>query len=532
MDDNGVRIAKRLAQLKAERSVHEHVWRQCFEYTFPIRADGFQGETLDAQSGLDKRAKLLDATGTDCSIILASALMSGLTPANARWFSLDVDGIDREAKAWLDEASDVLWANIHASNFDAVGFECMVDYTVAGWFAQYIDEDRKRGGLLFEQWPISQVYAAASIPGGYIDTVYRTYSLTAEQAVAEYSEAKVSDKVRNLAKDKPDTKIEFVHAIEPRHRYRESNGQQAVNMPVASCKVEADTGHTVSESGYHEMPVIVPRWMLIPRSVYAVGKVYDALPDIKELNDLEYLNKSALEMAIAPPLIAEDDGVLNPRTVKIGPRKIVVAASTDSIKPLYDGADVKTGWVAKEQLQAGIRKIMMADQLTPRDGPALTATEVHANLMLLRQLMGPTFGRTQPEYLQRMIERCFGLAYRAGALGQAPESLANSEFHVRYLSPLARAQKLEDVTAMDRFETALLTKSEALPDLLDLYDWDEADRHRSELLGVPQHLIRKPDEVEETRAAKAQAAQKAQAQEMAAPVLQEAGKAAVQRMAA
>jgi hypothetical protein len=32
--------------------------------------------------------------------------------------------------------------------------------------------------------------------------------------------------------------------------------------------------------------------------------------------------------------IAEDDGVLNPRTMKVGPRKVIVANSVDSMKPL------------------------------------------------------------------------------------------------------------------------------------------------------------------------------------------------------
>ena len=525
--DQGVRITKRLAQLKTIRQPHEQVWADCYAYTFPLRADGFFERSMDAVTGQRKQAQMLDSTASDAACVLAAAMVSGLTPSNARWFGLMVDSDTDEERQWLDESAQSIWENIHASNFDAVSYESMLDDVCAGWFVLYVDEDRELGGYHFEQWATAQCYIASSKPGGLIDTLYREYTLTAEQAVAEYGDNLSAECVK-LAKEKPDEKVTFVHAIEPR---KDSNpgAIRAKNLPFASCKVEVKTNKVVSESGYHEFPCCVPRWQKLPNSPYAVGKVYDALPDIKELNDLELLNKAGTEMGVAGMYVAEDDGVLNPRSIKIGPRKVIIANSIDSIKPLGPAGDVKLGWVAKQDLQASVRKTLMADQLTPRDGPALTATEVHANLMLLRQQMGPTFGRVQPEYLQVLVERCFGIAYRAGILGEAPASLANREFTVKYISPLARAQQLEEVTAMDRFETTLLQKADVRPELLDLYDWDEADRHRSELLGVPQRLLHDKQTVDEIRQSKAEQQQAMQQQAMMQDVVTKAAPAMLAR---
>ncbi|WP_239505045.1 portal protein, partial [Serratia marcescens] len=97
----------------------------------------------------------------------------------------------------------------------------------------------------------------------------------------------------------------------------------------------------------------------------------------KELNETKRMEKAAQDLAISGMWIAEDDGVLNPRTVKVGPRRIIVANSVDSMKPLLTGSDFNVAFTAEERLQASIRKIMMADQLQPQDGPAMTATEVH-----------------------------------------------------------------------------------------------------------------------------------------------------------
>ena len=70
------------------------------------------------------------------------------------------------------------------------------------------------------------------------------------------------------------------------------------------------------------------------------------------------------------------------------------------------------------------------------------------------------------EYLAPLVERCFGLMYRAGVFGMAPESLGGQNLKVKYNNPLARAQKQEDVAAVERMTgnlTALANLGQAVP---------------------------------------------------------------------
>jgi hypothetical protein len=205
--------------------------------------------------------------------------------------------------------------------------------------------------------------------------------------------------------------------------------------------------------------------------------------------------------------IAEDDGVLNPRTVKVGPRRIIVANSVDSMKPLLTGADFQVAFTAEERLQAAIRKIMMADQLQPQDGPAMTATEVHVRVALIRQLLGPVYGRFQAEYLQPLAVRCFGIAFRAGVFTPPPESLQDANFNVRYISPLARAQQLEDVTAIERYGQNIMQLAQLYPNITDNMDSDEASRVVGEALGVPATVMRTDKAIEQMRQQRQQAQQ-------------------------
>lgn len=54
--------------------------------------------------------------------------------------------------------------------------------------------------------------------------------------------------------------------------------------------------------------------------------------------------------------IAKDDGVLNPRTVRLGGGKIVVANSVESMQRMDDGKGYQVGVELLQLLQGGIRK--------------------------------------------------------------------------------------------------------------------------------------------------------------------------------
>ena len=528
MAADGARLLKRLEQLKGRRGVVEGKWREAFNLTHPLRGAGLEAPgaltgdagTASHASAQSRQAELLDTTGTDGSRILASALQSGLTPANSRWPGLEVGDENDEERRWLDESAEAMWENIHASNYDSVAFDCMLDMSIAGMFPMFVDE-APGGGYQFEEWALANSYFAASKPGGAIDTVFNEYPLSAEQAVNDYGD-RVSDKTRELAAARPDEQIQFVRCVYPRSGVP---GRFALNLPFASVHLEKDSKQVVRESGYHEQPIGVPRWQMVAGSVYAEGPAVQALPDLKTLNtEVGYVLANA-DLAIAGMWGAVDDGVLNPRTVRVGPRKIIVMAEKDNMWPLQPATKFDIAVLEIERLQRSIRKMFMADQLEPqqRPGQPPTATEVMVRVELIRQLLGPVYGRLQAEYLQWLVTRCFGIAYRAGIFAPAPRSILTRSIAVTYHSPIARAQKAVDVAAMDRYEQTLT--NEALTtgksELLDNYDWDEAARKRAELLGVPAKLIPERDDVEKLRAGRAQAQQQATAMDLVASVVRD-----------
>lgn len=519
-------LCRRTSQLAADRQVHEPTWRECFDYSFPERGVGLTGDVHNTASDVaQKKARMLDNTGRDAALTLAAGLMGGVTPANQQWFELDAGNENEVEKLWLSEASRTIWENIHNSNFDAEAMDASMDVVAAGWFVLYVDE-AEAGGYEFECWPLSECFPAQSRKASPVDILHRRYKCSVEQLVAQFGYDGVSEQVQSLYQARKfDQMIELERVIEPR---RNSNGFLARTMPYRSVTFETASKHLLRESGYHEFPCVCPRWNRLPGSVYATGPFQSAVADVKTLNALVANELAATDLAVGGLWVGKADGVLNPKAVRIGPRRIISVADTDNLKPLLTGSDFKVGWTVKDQLQAQIRRTLMADQLQPQDKAQMTAYEVHVRVQMIRQMLGPIFGRFQSEYLQPLVARCFGIAFRAGVLGEPPQSLTRRAYTVRYRSPLARAQKLEDVNAIEATLTAAgnLFAAKQDPDIWDVIDVDASIKEVAEGRGVPQRLLRKAEDIQQLRDDRQK--QREQAQEAA--MQQEAQLAATKQL--
>lgn len=533
----GAEIIKRYESLQQVRRPLDSSIKSCYSYTFPLRGVRFGGDPFATAESSASEAKSLqsqmtDSTAPDACCTLTSALVSGVTPANQKWFGWKLDNeAGKEVNDWLDKAATTIHGHIHSSNFDAPNYEVMLDYVISGMGALFIDEGTE-SLYSFELWSLASCFFDSSRRSGPIDIVYRPYTLTALQAVNEFGASKLPEKIVTAAQKTPSERFKFVHAIQP--RTGEAKRVKDKLLRWESQHVAIESKRVVRDSGYHEFPLAVPRGLKLPDSCYAEGFMSRALPDTKTLNESKRLTLANADIAIAGMWGAVDDGVINPKTVKIGARRIIMMREKNSFFPLASGGKFDVSNLISQDLKASIRRVLMADILeTATPGPAKTATEWHYRVNLIRQLLGPMYGRLQSEYLQQLVFRCFMIALRKGVLGNPPDALNGRSMNLRYISPLARAQQAEELNAMEAFEMNMLNNAKVAPMLaetMDNYDWDKAARKKAELQGVPVDLIKddkqvKKDREDRAKAMQAQQQQMQQAQQQQA-MMQQAQKAA------
>ena len=499
--------------MQSGRGTWEDHWQEILDYVMPRKADIVTKRTKG-----EKRAEVLfDSTAITASNLLSASLQGTLTSPSMQWFYLKLREKElneiRDVQLWLEDSAKRMYDVFNESNFNTEVHEMYLDMVTMGTASLFVEEGIggfDEAGVHFNTLHISEYYIQENT-SGYVDTVYRKYKLTARQAVQEFGEDSLGEKVLQAAKDKPDKKFNFIHAVEPLEDYERSMGKGATKLPFHSCHVCEEDKMVVRGGGYNEFPYLVPRWSKATGEIYGRSPSYNALADIKTLNKSVEIGLKAWSKAIDPPLLVQDDGVIG--RVRMPPGGITVVRNDAAVKPFQSGANVQLTDMKEEQLRSAIRQAYYSDQLQLQQGPQMTATEVQVRYELMQRLLGPTLGRFQSEFLNPLIERVFGIMNRAGALLEAPPEVQGAKLDIEYVGPLARSQKMEEAIAVERLYQLVMQIAPADPSLMDIIDNDEAIRARAELLGVPKSVLRGRDEVEELREARMQ--QQAMQEQMA-----------------
>ena len=492
-------IKKRMNQMEGGRGTWEDHWQEILDYVMPRKAD----ITFKRTKG-EKRAEILfDSTAITASNLLAASLQGTLTSPSLQWFSIKVRNEelmkDREIQLWLEDSAKRMYNVFNESNFNTEVHEMYLDLVTIGTGALFVEEGNKgfeKSNIHFNTMHIAEYYIQENT-SGYVDTLYRKYKLSARQAVQEFGEDNLGEKVLKAAKEKPDKMFNFIHAVEPLEDYERTLGKGATKLPFHSCHVCEEDKMTVRAGGYNEFPYLVPRWSKATGEIFGRSPSYNALPDIKTLNKAVEIGLKAWAKAIDPPLLVQDDGVIG--KVRMTPGGITVVRSDAAIKPLQIASNWQITDLKENQLRTAIRQAYYSDQLQLQDGPQMTATEVQVRYELMQRLLGPTLGRFQSEFLNPLIERVFGIMFRANAFLPAPEMIEGESIDVEYVGPLARSQRMEEATAVERLYQLAMQVVQLDPNIMDIINHDEAIRARAGLLGVPKSILRGIEEVEELR---------------------------------
>jgi hypothetical protein len=217
-----------------------------------------------------------------------------------------------------------------------------------------------------------------------------------------------------------------------------------------------------------------------------------ALPDIKTANKVVELVLKNASIAVTGIWQAEDDGVINPATIKLAPGTIIPkAVGSAGLTPLEAPGRFDISEIVLEQLRGRIRRALLVDQLGQVNGPRMTATEVMERAAEMARILGATYGRLQSELLTPLISRAQSILTRRGEIEDLP--IDGQTVVLEYRSPQARYQAQQDVqNTMIWLETV---KSLG-PDALSAVDQAQAARWLGRTLGVPEELVHEPQPVE------------------------------------
>ena len=508
-------LKSNLSRLMEQRSTWESHWQECADFMQPRKAE----ITNERARGDKRNIQIFDATAIHALELLAASLHGMLTSSANRWFSLrykesQLNEVD-EAKEWLEDATDKMYTAFARSNFQQEIFEAYHDLICFGTACLMIEED-ENDILRFSSRHIKELYIQEN-DRGFVDTIYRRFKMPVHAVVEKFGLENLSKETKKLFEKEPFEKIELVHVVRPRNIYNEFKLDKK-NMPFQSVYFEFGSGHIINIGGFRELPYVIPRYLKASTEIYGRSPAMNALPDVKVLNKMVETALKAAAKQVDPPLLVPDDSMLSPIRMSAGSLNYYRSGSRDRIEPLNIGQATSVTLNQENQRREAIAKIFHIDQLMIAQNRSMTATEVLQRNEEKMRILGPVLGRLQSELLQPMILRVFNIMLRNKLLLPAPEILANQEIDIEYVSPMALAQRSQELQSLVR-GLELFAQIGQIAPVQDYIDENGLVKNIIKLLGLPARMIKSDKQVaamrEERAMAQAQQAQMMQAMQEA-----------------
>ena len=517
----GQKICKRADILSSERGEWDSLWQDLGTYCSPRKANITEWES---SPGVDQNAQLYDNTAIQANMVLANGQMSLLSPPNEPWCSFtpptgteNKPGVER----WYLQATEITLRILAKSNCYEMLHEMYLDRGAFGTACISCEEGVNKP-IVFKTFPVGS-FSIAEDEEGYVDTVFREFRMTMRQLVDKFGLESLSATLQNRWRSgdpkAEDERIPVIHAVYPRQNTR-IESPYAWDMPIASVYCEKKTKHVLRESGYHENPFAVTRFLRWRDEKYGWAPSWIALPEARQLNALEKHLDSLVETQAFPRLLVPSNlsgeidlrpagvTVFDPNNPNAIPREWGLGGRYDMG---VDRANHRREAINTAYYNDLFKMFGTLDQKN------MTAREVAERASEKLFQFSPTFNRMTSELFNPLLKRVFAVLLRGGHFPPPPQGLliegengyVMPDPETQYNSRIALAiRALENGSFMQTMDM-FLPMSELKPELWDNLDTDAAFRDSAKNAGMPSRWLRDARETAQIRQERADAQQQA-----------------------
>jgi len=538
MNDEGTEQTKKwlscYQRLKDQRvSTQDQIWQDIANYVSPRKA-GITEKRYMPDS--NKEAQIYDATATDSVQRAVSAYTSWTTPASQPWISLKPNlklKNDDSVKGWLSECSQILNQEVNSrSNFQLERLESVADLWNFGTTAIF-SEMGEGNRLRFEKIKIG-TYVFELDPFGKCYRFIREFELTAEQARQQFGEDNLPKVIKDCfqgdySKGKSFT---FIHIVEPREPSKV--GAYGYNIKTrkkyVSAYVEMSSKKMVQEGGYDGFPFTVGRYLsydaMIGSTGWGYGPGFAILPEARQLNFIQQMMDVFAEKQVFPPMLVPDTFEGSLKTAARALNYYPSGMGPESVYPVPVTGEWSVALERVRMRQDMIKRLCSLDmfQMFASIDREMTAYEVAQRAGEKLDTVGPIYHRDVRETIEPHLRRAFELCAENGLLPPPPQEayeLVGRGFvqvadpEIALTSRLAMAIDSWNARGADEVMQTAASIAAIDPTVMDNIDTAFYIREKSRLVGAPEGLLRKREDVQAIQQQRAQAQQMHQAAMMA-----------------
>ncbi|NBP16404.1 hypothetical protein EBU95_18800, partial [bacterium] len=454
-------IIAQQAQMASKRSNWESLAQETCRFIAPEYAIFNTTRT----EGMPLHNNIFDTTANSALDIWVSILNFMLTPRNRQWHKLQA----KDEKLRKDSGISAFLENATKNMFSAryapyANFASQVDsfYKMDGLLGNaclFVDYEAGKG-LRYKNIPTNEIFFLENHQG-VVDNVHRKFTLTASQAVKKWGDA-CPQRIKTASDDpkKEQTTFNFVHCVKINPEYN-PRVLSPDRMRFSSYYVCVEENITMQSGGYRTMPYIISRYQTAPDEIYGRSPAMAILPVVKKLNtQLKSVVRSG-QLSSEPPLISMNLTDVAPFNMRAGALNMgfITDDGQDAIRPLSVAGRIDIGLEFIEMDRKDIEAKFFANiyQILI-ETPNMTATEVMQRTQEKGQLLAPTMGRKQSEFLGALIEREIDLLSNVGLFDGLPQELQSDgdTLDIAYDTEMTRMMRADEGVGIIRtLETVL-----------------------------------------------------------------------------
>lgn len=519
-----IKIERKFNDLFQKRKKWETRWKEIRDYQNPWTGQ-FDDTGDDSNPARRRDDVMIDGTPLEACQILASGIMSGLTPPSRPWFKLAIADPnlkdDAQIKRWLDEVQDIIYATLSKSNFYNAAHSVYLDLPFGQGIMAILPNAKT--GIHCRPYTIGS-YALDVGPDGLVNVFARRWKMSALQIVKQFGYDNCPRTIQQAYDDNRYEQSYKVCWLVETNENKDNQSNSRFNMPFTSIYwlEGSEKDEWLYIGGFEEWPVPIARWQVNDLDAYAKGPGWFCEGDAKMLQTLYLDLLDAVNLQVHPPVVASSataNGGINTMPDGI----TIIDDTSQKVEPLYQlQFDLSSCRELIVDVRDKIKRhysadlFMMLDQL---DKGQMTAREVIERSQEKLQQLGPVTERLQYEFLSPILERVYGILERAGLLPELPQEYAevSHEIKIEYISPLAQAQRMSGLTTIEQAVAFVGQMAGMYPDVLMKLDENEVIDRYFEALGASASMLR-PDDVVQQMIAQKQ--QQEQQEKMAAMTMQ------------
>lgn len=500
-------IINRVDELRSEKANWSSYFQDLAHFCIPrkafITSKRTPGERLDFH-------RIFDSTAIMAVKTMASGFQSSLTNPSSQWFNLIITEEElmesKDVRIWLKEVEGEIFKTFNTSNFDQVMQEF---YRMAGVFGTGVifEEEDITERVHFTMIPMGEVFIEEDAKGRVV-RVFREFEYSVQQAFRRWGNKAGEIVTKAIAEKKFATRATFIHAVFPRDE-RDVRKKDKTNMPFASTWLEKKKQHLIGEGGFMEFPYMAGRFTKETDSAWGYSPAMDVLADIFMVNEIARTIIRAGQKIVDPPFIVPSRGFILPLNFNPAAANYRNAqTSKDDFQVIETKGNIPLGFDLLDRYQRNIERgfFVQLFQALSQVTKQMTIPEVQERIREQLVLLGPVVGRFQQEVLDPIVTRTFFILQRNGFLPAIPPILQNREFKVKHISPLARAQRESEISALMRTLSIVGEVTAIVPNAIDKIDTDKVIDIVAEVTGTDPRILRDDREIAEIREARAQQA--------------------------